>query len=839
MMEGKAYSKTLRACNLTDAALHNLIFESVQGEVNSKETVFPEEYDYDSDLEQLEVSNASSICPIACEVLQPSSSPSNLATDLHTVFQDLLSERLLVEDVCNNETLLHLEHVFNNKKETLKNSRTAQLWLTFMRFVKTVRMLIRAERCGNWSLHLRAMQDALPIFSAAGHNKYAKCARLYLMDSQGLCECLQGKMEEGLFTIRRNATLFWSGTWSDMIIEQSLMRSGKAEGGLINITHKEAARTKWLLSAHTITQYSDSLRTLTDVSTGTWSEQHREMHCGRIKQDRGDFLKIHTYLRFHNPFEVLPTDDVETLRNISTGTIADDRVNVDQAFKIGEAIQEKITNQNLSDVKFKKVDQVNTFALMSKKIKLDNEATYIPSDVMYQRLVAIASSTKGLNCEIASYELAAVAPALFHDDGSMRKATKAKMANHIISITPNAELIADNFQPDTYVIDGCALLHQIPWPKVGTLGDAARYFVIYVTSHFMTIADVNVSVVFDSYDSCITKDVERKRRKIMHTSSADIVVTLDTPVPTNKATFLANEHNKKHFIKLVGSLLLKSHIAVQDACEEGDADVVLVRLAMSKVLPGKKVVVVSEDCDVLVLLIHHTPKNTQVFMQTKSRILDISVCQTQLGKAVCKCLPFIHAMSGCDTTSSFFGFGKIIILKLLQAFPKWIEEVSLFGDPGAEKEKVVAVGQKLIVRLYEGTSTKEKNDSEKTLDELRYRNMISTKYVPLHRMPPTSAAAAYHCLRVHHQTSTWLHLRTVLNKEEFGFKLTKDRNLVPIISNKPSAPEEVLKDIRCSCCKGDSLCTSCSCFKRRLLCTIHCKCQGECSNASHFEGDVQ
>ena len=34
-----------------------------------------------------------------------------------------------------------------------------------------------------------------------------------------------------------------------MTIEQSLMRSGKTEGGLINITHKESASTKWFLTA--------------------------------------------------------------------------------------------------------------------------------------------------------------------------------------------------------------------------------------------------------------------------------------------------------------------------------------------------------------------------------------------------------------------------------------------------------------------------------------------------------------------------------------------------------------------------------------------------------------
>ena len=58
-----------------------------------------------------------------------------------------------------------------------------------------------------------------------------------------MCACLKKPLEEGAFTIHRNDNLFWSGTWTDMTIEQSLMQSGKTHGGLVNITHKESIRT--------------------------------------------------------------------------------------------------------------------------------------------------------------------------------------------------------------------------------------------------------------------------------------------------------------------------------------------------------------------------------------------------------------------------------------------------------------------------------------------------------------------------------------------------------------------------------------------------------------------
>ena len=39
---------------------------------------------------------------------------------------------------------------------------------------------IKAERTGNWTLHLQALSDMLPYFAASGHNLYAKTVYLYL-----------------------------------------------------------------------------------------------------------------------------------------------------------------------------------------------------------------------------------------------------------------------------------------------------------------------------------------------------------------------------------------------------------------------------------------------------------------------------------------------------------------------------------------------------------------------------------------------------------------------------------------------------------------------------------
>ena len=63
---------------------------------------------------------------------------------------------------------------------------------------------------------------------------------------------LKKSLDEGASTIHRNDNLLWSGTWTYVAIEQSLVRSGKPQGGLVNITHKESARTTLLITAHSV-----------------------------------------------------------------------------------------------------------------------------------------------------------------------------------------------------------------------------------------------------------------------------------------------------------------------------------------------------------------------------------------------------------------------------------------------------------------------------------------------------------------------------------------------------------------------------------------------------------
>ena len=105
------------------------------------------------------------------------------------------------------------------------------------------------------------------------------------------------------------------------------------------------------------------------------------------------------------------------------------------------------------------------------------------------------------------------------------------------------------------------------------------------------------------------------------------------------------------------------------------------------------------------------------------------------------------------------------------------------------------------------------------------------------KLPPTEGAAMYHSMRVHLQIAVWKTFNTsIAEPTEWGWR-KEDNFLTPITTDKPIAPEHLLKFIRCKCKKDTkNPCGSnrCSCKKYGLACVAACgDCRGQhCHNSS-------
>ena len=88
-----------------------------------------------------------------------------------------------------------------------------------------------------------------------------------------------------------------------------------------------------------------ALRDLTGVTTGTWSEQHRDVHARRRKNIH-HLRKFINFFVMHNPFNF----PVNQLISIAIGVIPSDDINVDSAVDLGTKIVSGLGDKKLGEI---------------------------------------------------------------------------------------------------------------------------------------------------------------------------------------------------------------------------------------------------------------------------------------------------------------------------------------------------------------------------------------------------------------------------------------------------------------------------------------------------------
>ena len=141
--------------------------------------------------------------------------------------------------------------------------------------------------------------------------------------------------DHGLHIVCRS-NRFWAGLWTNLIIEQMMMRFLKSQGGLTcdrGVT--EPMRTTWINSMHPCVAIHNLTNTLTNIKHRT-SKQHIDLTAGQRQWDMADMEKLNAWFQTHNSF----APDIATVINLSTGLIAgeNDNVNCEDAEVVDQMI---------------------------------------------------------------------------------------------------------------------------------------------------------------------------------------------------------------------------------------------------------------------------------------------------------------------------------------------------------------------------------------------------------------------------------------------------------------------------------------------------------------------
>ena len=752
---------------------------------------------------------------------------SSVMTDLKelgTLYEDPMSGNTPKSSAGTSPALHRISGMIETMKQSLRGSRNSKLWLQYLDMVNILCRFLRSERTGNWKLHLQVLQEMVPYLAAAGHNSYTKSLLLYLHRMSHLDPDVSQIFENGLHVVRRSDR-YWAGLSSDLVIEQVLMRSLKTTGGLTRGRgFDELQRLIWLLSRPVCAEINLAMQEFTSVSFTT-SEQHKDISSARQERDVQDTNKLITVISSRTPFS-----SNSPLHSLDTGVCAEESVNADQALAVGEQILNTMYGCNVLDYVFKKKNQVIT---MEKKVEVSLGGVKIDIDpqLLFQRLVTAGVNSGELK-EVFQYELCSYPPALFESQHAMLKADKAALANNIWKALPmkDPELPAQV----TYVLDGGSLLHRVPWDAGKTWAAICNSYTRYVHNKYGC-----AYIVFDGYNSGpTTKDATHGRRANVRIAPT-VQFTSDMVCTLKKEEFLSNTVNKQRFINMLASELEQYGCTVQHAA--ADADVLIVQTTLAQATQ-QDTVLIGDDMDLLVLLCSKANNPTfKVFFKSEprsgsrkpARCWDIVQTQQFLGNNVCEHLLFVHALSGCDTTSRLYGMGKPKALKKAASSEYLRQQAAVFKSASSQQSDIIRVGENALVCLYRG-------QAGETLDMLRFQLFhqkvsSNTESVQPRTLPPTSAAAQYHSLRVFHQVQQWQGVD--LLAEDWGW-MVKESKLCAFTTNLPPAPLYLLEAIHCGCKSG---CASrrCGCRKYGLECSLACsECKGMlCSNTTGYDGD--
>ena len=180
--------------------------------------------------------------------------------------------------------------------------------------------------------------------------------------------------------------------------------------------------------------------------------------------------------------------------------------------------------------------------------------------------------------------------------------------------------------------------------------------------------------------------------------------------------------------------------------------------------------------------------------------------------SVARNLTALHALTGCYSTSSFFGKGKKSTFTTIN---KEDLEPSLaqIGKSFKFDMNTLPAMEKLICKIY-GANTD-------TVSEARYKLFCSAGATE-QSLPPSTDALTQHLRRVCYQTKIWrsaaLPCIAPPSPVNYGWMLEEGQLKVQWLSGPP-APPEVLKIVKCNCKKSGCQGSKCLCASGKLQCT--------------------
>ena len=799
-----------------------------------------------------------------CKVFQDSSTNrksecSSRVQKLSAFFRDSNLERLLQE--------------FDKDQNDDLNFR---LWSSYMTMVETLMDFTRAQREGNWVLHIESFAAMIPWFLIYDHTNYARWGPIYLADMK-LLEKTAPKIHSEFMA--GNFVVKWSQKYFNQVSPDQatewMIRTCKMHNGIIGITQNDQARNKFCITWSARSQVMQDMMSLYNLEADDEEAifNRTDSLPSRMKRDIDDVQKIVTKLTEFSVFlnrPSLPEEGFEDDSNpegkhlISLATrdkapddVVSDLLTAEERGKheLLSFVSQRLVKKTVGFYDTLKRYRSKTFADIYKAKISDghNIKKTIKADRrLLQRLLNAATGGRSLEMSnVLQYELSPTPLSLATPDGAMNATTKSDLISVLTDGIEVPQQIPDDDKKTCVIIDGHALIQALGKPsRCHTFGDYANVFAAAVTQHFGP-KTTRVDVVFDRYREESIKAGTRSRRVGKKRPVRKIIDTPHAPLPCVWANFIALGANKTDLARFLSKSLMakgdtlpeqyelvtgggfsnetearstrRTGIPLQANHEEADTRLILHSLEAAR--EGyERVLVHSRDTDVFLLLTHFLPEAVEVWMiagtAKKRKCYPVHLVSQRLTPAVRDNILGFHAITGCDSTSSFTGHGKRSCLKTFMKYPQLVKGVGRDGE--------LAEIEEFVCHLYG-------MPQQTSINHARLQ-LFSKGKKSLEFLPPTRDAFTLHAARANYQAKVWLQA----DKEVISISTPTDTsvwknisgNLHPVWTTLPPIPKACLELVTCSC-KTKCSTARCTCFKANFRCTYACGCCAtDCCNPS-------
>ena len=206
-----------------------------------------------------------------------------------------------------------------------------------------------------------------------------------------------------------------------------------------------------------------------------------------------------------------------------------------------------------------------------------------------------------------------------------------------------------------------------------------------------------------------------------------------------------------------------------------------------------------------VWMLSETSRDTKCYpAHTISQKLEPEVVENLLG---------FHAVTGCDTVSSFAGYGKKSCWVVFLKHPELLR--------GVGRDGTVAEVEQFVCHLYGAP------DVTGGCDEAR-RAIFELGKKSLELLPPTTDALELHMSRANFQAKIWLqadrcHMSLGNPADSEGWEETNGV-LRTVFTRKPSVPKSCLELVTCKCENNQCRTGACKCVRSGQICLPACGC---------------